>query len=44
MEGQHKFIMRKSDNSDGDWREDCEENVGYNADLYVVNQETSLPE
>ena len=44
MEGQDRFIMRKSDNSDVDWREDCEEDladVGYNADLYVVNQETT---
>ena len=44
MEGQDKFLMRKSDNSDVDWREDCEEDladVGYNADLYVVNQETT---
>ena len=44
MEGQDKFLMRKSDNSDVDWREDCEEDladVGCNADLYVVNQETT---
>ena len=36
--------MRKSDNSDVNWREDCEEDladVGCNADLYVVNQETT---
>ena len=35
--------MRKSDNVDVDLREDCEEDladVGHNADLYVVNQES----
>ena len=42
-QGQDKFIMRKSDNVDVDLREDCEEDladVGHNADLYVVNQES----
>ena len=41
MEGQDRFIMRKSDNVDVNLREDCEEDladVGHNADLYVVNQ------
>ena len=36
--------MRKSDNVDVDLREDCEEDladVGHNADLYVVNQESA---
>ena len=44
MEGQDRFIMRKSDNVDVDLREDCEEDladVGHNADLYVVNQEST---
>ena len=46
MEGQDKFIMRKSNNVDVDLREDCEEDladVGHNADLYlyVVNQEST---
>ena len=43
MEGQDRFIMRKSDNVDVDL-EDCEEDladVGHNADLYVVNQEST---
>ena len=38
MEGQDRFIMRKSDNVDEDLREDCEEDladVGHNADLYL---------
>ena len=36
--------MRKPDNADVGLREDCEENladVGRNADLYVVNQEST---
>ena len=41
MEGQDRFIMRKSDNVDVDLREDCEEDLAdvgrisimYNADL-----------
>ena len=44
MEGQDRFIMRKWDNVDVDLREDCEEDladVGHNADLYVVNQEST---
>ena len=44
MEGQNRFMMRKSDNVDVDLREDCEEDladVGHNADLYVVNQEST---
>ena len=38
MEGQDRFIMRKSDNVDVDLREDCEEDladVRHNADLYL---------
>ena len=45
MEGQDKFIMRELDNTDGDLREDCEEDladVGCNADLCVANQNTDL--
>ena len=44
MEGQDKFIMRKPDNADVGLGEDCEEvlaDVGCNADLYVVNQESA---
>ena len=44
MEGQDKFIMRKPDNADVGFREDCEEvlaDVGCSADLYVVNQEST---
>ena len=47
MEGQDRFIMRKSNNVDVDLREDCEENladVGHNAEIYVygvVNQESA---
>ena len=44
MEGQGRLTTRKSDNSDADWREDGEEDladVGRNADLHVVNQETT---
>ena len=36
--------MRKPDNADVGFREDCEEvlaDVGCNADLYVVNQEST---
>ena len=44
MEGQDEFIMRKSDNADVGSGEDYEEvlsDVGCNADLYVVNQEST---
>ena len=42
MEGQGKFIMRKPDNADVGLREDCDlAGVGHNADLYVVNQEST---
>ena len=45
MEGQDEFIiMRKSDNADVGLGEDYEEvlaDVGCNADLYVVNQEST---
>ena len=44
MEGQDKFIMRKPDNTDVGLREDCEEDladVRHNADLYVVNKEST---
>ena len=44
MEGQEEFIMRKSDNVDVGSGEDYEEalaDVGCNADLYVVNQEST---
>ena len=44
MEGQDRSIMRKSHNLDVDLREDCEEDladVGHNADLNVVNQEST---
>ena len=44
MEGQDRFIMRKSENVDIGLREDCEEDladVWHNADLYVVNQEST---
>ena len=37
MEGQDKFIMRKSENAD---EEDLAD-VGCNADLYIVNQEST---
>ena len=44
MEGQEEFIMRKSNNVDVGSGEDYEEalaDVGCNADLYVVNQEST---
>ena len=44
MEGQDKFIMRKPDNADVGLGEDFEEvlaDVGCNADLYVINQEST---
>ena len=44
MEGQDEFIMRKSDNVDVGSGEDYEvalADVGRNADLYVVNQEST---
>ena len=44
MEGRGEFIMRKSDNADVGSGEDYEEalaDVGCNADLYVVNQESA---
>ena len=48
IEGQDRFIMRKSNNVDVDLRENCDEDladVGHNADadlyLYVVNQEST---
>ena len=44
MEGQDEQIMRKSDDADLGFREDYEEvlaDVGYNTDLYVVNQENT---
>ena len=44
MEGQDEFIMRKSDSADVGLGEDYEEvlaGVGCNADLYVVNQEST---
>ena len=44
MEGQDKFIMCKPDNAEVGLGKDCEEDladVGCNADLYVVNQEST---
>ena len=44
MEGQDEFIMRKLDDADVGFREDYEKvlaDVGYNTDLYVVNQEST---
>ena len=45
MEGQDRFIMRKSENVDIGLRDDCEEDLAdvwhHNADLYVVNQEST---
>ena len=35
MEGQDKFLMRKSDNSDVDWREDCEEDLADVGQTYM---------
>ena len=44
MTGQDKFIMRQTDDAEVGLGEDCEEDlvdVGYNADLYVANQENT---
>ena len=40
MEGQDKFVMRELENADVGLWEDCEEDLGCNADLYVANQES----
>ena len=44
MLGQDKFVMRQTDDAEVGLGEDCEKDlvdVGYNADLYVANQEST---